>query len=203
MSRVGIPASPAGTGGALDDAPQHITAAETGGPSPIMSGAPEPSTAGPDPASPRAPVPNGRSDRIDAISVRRIGPDEVAAVFPLMRQLHQHLTTELFAGRMNELAGSGFELFAAHDGQRIVGLAGGRVLVTLSRGAHYYLDDLVVDERVRGQGIGRLLVAHVEAQARARGLGIVRLHSRPDVLGFYVREGYAPGASSYILKHLD
>jgi GNAT superfamily N-acetyltransferase len=47
------------------------------------------------------------------------------------------------------------------------------------------LDLLFVADGAQGRGIGRLLVAHMEAEARAAGLGRVRVVSHPPAEGFY------------------
>ncbi|MFD3502544.1 GNAT family N-acetyltransferase [Streptomyces sp. NPDC058678] len=47
------------------------------------------------------------------------------------------------------------------------------------------LDLMFVADGVQGRGIGRLLVAHMKAQARAAGLDHVRVVSHPPAEGFY------------------
>ncbi|MGV9943282.1 GNAT family N-acetyltransferase [Streptomyces sp. NPDC003401] len=59
------------------------------------------------------------------------------------------------------------------------------------------LDLLFVADEAQGRGIGRLLVAHMRAEARAAGLDRVRVVSHPPAEGFYrsvgaVRTGTAP-----------
>lgn len=47
------------------------------------------------------------------------------------------------------------------------------------------LDLLFVADEAQGRGIGRLLVAHMESEARAAGLDRVRVVSHPPAEGFY------------------
>ncbi|MFH9861929.1 GNAT family N-acetyltransferase [Streptomyces sp. NPDC017202] len=59
------------------------------------------------------------------------------------------------------------------------------------------LDLLFVADEAQGRGIGRLLVAHLRAEARAAGLDRVRVVAHPPAEGFYrsmgaVRTGTAP-----------
>ncbi|MER5475874.1 GNAT family N-acetyltransferase [Streptomyces sp. NPDC002734] len=59
------------------------------------------------------------------------------------------------------------------------------------------LDLLFVADEAQGRGIGRLLVAHMEAEARAAGLDRVEVVSHPPAEDFYrlvgaVRTGTAP-----------
>ncbi|MFF3484661.1 GNAT family N-acetyltransferase [Streptomyces sp. NPDC002701] len=47
------------------------------------------------------------------------------------------------------------------------------------------LDLLFVADRAQGRGVGRLLVAHMESEARAAGIDRVRVVSHPPAEGFY------------------
>ncbi|WP_330172885.1 GNAT family N-acetyltransferase [Streptomyces sp. NBC_01498] len=47
------------------------------------------------------------------------------------------------------------------------------------------LDLMFVADAAQGQGVGRLLVAHMTGEARAAGLGAVRVVSHPPAEGFY------------------
>ncbi|MYW18687.1 GNAT family N-acetyltransferase [Streptomyces sp. SID2955] len=51
------------------------------------------------------------------------------------------------------------------------------------------LDLLFVADEAQGQGIGRLLVAHMQSEARAAGLDRVRVISHVPAAGFYHRAG--------------
>ncbi|MGW4273096.1 GNAT family N-acetyltransferase [Streptomyces seoulensis] len=51
------------------------------------------------------------------------------------------------------------------------------------------LDLLFVADEAQGRGIGRLLVAHMESEARAAGLHRVKVVSHPPAEGFYDRVG--------------
>ncbi len=50
-----------------------------------------------------------------------------------------------------------------------------------------------------GTGLGRQVVAYLEAQARAAGLTEIFLHSREAAVGFYTRQGYALEGPSHTL----
>ncbi|MFI6935362.1 GNAT family N-acetyltransferase [Streptomyces sp. NPDC050287] len=54
------------------------------------------------------------------------------------------------------------------------------------------LDLLFVADGAQGRGLGRLLVAHMESEARAAGLDRVRVVSHPPAEGFYRTVGAVP-----------
>jgi GNAT superfamily N-acetyltransferase len=54
------------------------------------------------------------------------------------------------------------------------------------------VENVITAERVRGQGVGRLVFAALERFARERGCSYIQLTtSRPDAHGFYEAVGYS------------
>ena len=71
------------------------------------------------------------------------------------------------------------ELWIAQEGDRIVGMA----TLTLSKriqGELARLEDVVVDERQRGKGLGKLLCQKIIERAKERGADSIHLTSRPE-----------------------
>ncbi|MDC7122023.1 GNAT family N-acetyltransferase [Cellulomonas fimi] len=91
-------------------------------------------------------------------------------------------------------------LVAEHDG-RVVGLAVAHEHVALNAdGPVVWLEEIVVDEAVRRGGVGRALVASVEAWAQAQGARHVALATR-RAIAFYRALGYTETAP-YVRKQL-
>lgn len=85
------------------------------------------------------------------------------------------------------------ELFVVREGARIVAAA---TLVTfpLPSGLRGHVDDVVVDESMRGRGIARSLLVHITDLATTRGLRTLDLTSRPSresALRLYESVGFA------------
>lgn len=130
----------------------------------------------------------------------RIEPSAWAQAFPLIRQLRTALDEVEFLQRVRRQSHGGYELVGAYRDGRLIGVMGMRPVHTLARGPHLHVDDLVVDEAVRGSGAGRALMAYAEADARARGMGAVFLDARPDAIPFYEREQYTLHAAPSMRK---
>lgn len=124
------------------------------------------------------------------IAVRRIEPAAWAQAFPLIAQL-RNLDEQEFLRRVRRQSHSGYELVGAYKDGVLIGVMGIRPVHTLARGPHLHVDDLVVDQAVRGSGAGRALMAYAEADALAREMGAVFLDARPDAVAFYERGQYA------------
>ncbi len=117
-----------------------------------------------------------------------------AEVLQVLRELRPHLTAESFAAVYAEGHPQGLRFTAAYDGDRCVGVAGWRVLACTVAIRKLYVDDLVTAEGSRSGGVGRALLAELEARARATGCTLIDLDSavhRFDAHRFYLRERMA------------
>jgi len=116
-------------------------------------------------------------------SVRLAQPQDLATVTRLMAGFRDHLglaapsDAEMASGVERLLADADTEfLLAAADGAEPAGVAQLRFRYGIWRaGGDCLLEDLFVDERARGAGLGRALVAATLERARARGCRRVEL----------------------------
>jgi ribosomal protein S18 acetylase RimI-like enzyme len=125
-------------------------------------------------------------------------PADLAACFPVMQMLRPHLTgaPELVERVQRQMA-QGYCLLAAWRGDAVVGAAGYRMQENLIRGRFCYVDDLVVTETERRNGLGAKLLDAVAIEARAAGSQRLTLDTALDnLLGqrFYFRYGMLPAS---------
>ncbi len=92
------------------------------------------------------------------------------------------------------VAESGDTLFAAYEGQRLVGV----VMLRPDGADSVKLRQMAVSEDSRGQRIGEQLVAAFEARARELGVHHIGLAARKTAIGFYERLGYACDGEEFI-----
>ena len=125
------------------------------------------------------------------ITFRELRTDaEIAFAFPLMSALRDRIRAETFVDEVRRQQCQGYELVGAFDDAALVALAGVRRSHTLSRGEHLFVDDLVTDERVRGQGHGAAVLRWVAARAASEGIALLYLDSRTSARGFYDKTGF-------------
>jgi len=128
-------------------------------------------------------------------TIRRATPEDAAAVAELSRQLGYPVPTATVAARLARLVGRDDQvvLAAVDEAGQVSGWihAAEQDLVEAERRCEIL--GLVVDQRLRRSGIGRRLVAEVEAWAAGRGLlemsvrsNLARVESHP----FYEGQGY-------------
>ena len=120
---------------------------------------------------------------------------DIAAAFPLMHALRERLTADTFVDVVRAQQRGGYVLAGGFAGGKLVTLAGFRDGMTLSRGPHLFVDDLVTDSAAQGKGYGQEMIAWLRRTAAERGLPVLWLDSRATAKGFYERCGFTMNTS--------
>jgi ribosomal protein S18 acetylase RimI-like enzyme len=133
---------------------------------------------------------------IEVILLREVSDEDVTAINRLLPQLSKS-APPLDAGSVQQLATwNGNSLLVARAAGEIVGML---TLVTfpIPTGLRAWIEDVVVDESARGQGVGAALTREAVRLAQAAGARTVDLTSRPsrepanrlyERLGFQLRD---------------
>jgi len=139
--------------------------------------------------------------------IRSATRDDADAIFGLLRQLDKGDAPERAAfdaafGAAVRDTDDHVLLVAAAPSERVVGYA----FTTLARlfhtnGMAAHLQELVVDERFRGQRVGTFLVSAVERECRARGVRQLTVASRRGA-AFYEGLDYRSTAD-FLKKNFD
>ncbi len=131
-------------------------------------------------------------------------PGELEIVFPVMKELRPHLTFLRYVELTQEAAKrDGYEILAVFDQDKCVGAMGYRILFDFVHGKHLYVDDLVITESCRSQGLGAKLLQYAEDIAREHRCEVLRLCTGIENQAgkrFYDREGWALRAVVYKKK---
>ena len=127
------------------------------------------------------------------VVVRSCAPSEVAVVHGLIVELARYERAEQEVALavetlQSDMAQGRFECFVAEASGQIVGMALHHARYSTWKGLTWYLEDLVVTEPWRGQGVGRSLFLAVAAHARsvnAKRLEWQVLDWNEPAIGFY------------------
>lgn len=128
---------------------------------------------------------------------------EMRLIYCIIHQLRDNLTIDEFLQRVMIAKRTGYRLFYALVDQRVMGAIGVRILDDLCWGHHLYVHDLVVDESLRSQGIGKVLMKYAEGLANSESCEYIRLASgisRAKAHKFYESLGYRKTRFSFTLK---
>lgn len=126
-------------------------------------------------------------------ALRRAGPDDAAAIETLVAAAYRPYTPLLGRTPMPMLTDYAIgvrerDVWILATGAAIVG-----VLDLVAHADHLWIDNLAIDPVWQGRGLGRRLLLHAEAEARARDLPEVRLLTNEHYhrnLAIYAAFGY-------------
>ncbi len=117
---------------------------------------------------------------------------EIAACYPVMRELRPHIPGEEFLSRIRNQERAGYRLAYLQERDGVVAIAGFRVIENLAWGRFLYVDDLVTLSGHRSKGHGTVLLSWLRERAAKEGCDQLHLDSgtqRKDAHRFYEREG--------------
>ncbi|MBI3805255.1 MAG: GNAT family N-acetyltransferase [Nitrospirae bacterium] len=117
---------------------------------------------------------------------------EIAACYPVMRELRPHVGEDVFLARVRAQEWSGYRLAYIEKGDDPVAVAGFRFSENLAYGRFLYVDDLVTRSTDRSHGYGATLLSWLVALAEKEGCAQLHLDSgvqRKEAHRFYEREG--------------
>lgn len=130
-----------------------------------------------------------------SLTVRQAGHGDAAAIAPLVTQLgYPSAATEVEARMARLKDHPDIRAYVAEQDGRAVGIIGVMVFPAFHRdGLHGYITALVVDEKLRGSGVGGALLDAAEAWFAERGVKRVNLTTalhREAAHSFYEKRGY-------------
>lgn len=117
---------------------------------------------------------------------------DIERCFSVMLQLRPKLSMDTFVRQVREQHSENYALaFLQKDGTAVA-VAGFRIHSCLAVGRFLYVDDLVTDEAMRGEGFGSTLFDWLVSYARERGCRAIQLDSgtqRFEAHRFYLVKG--------------
>ncbi len=120
--------------------------------------------------------------------------EQIAACFPVMKQLRTELREDTFVATVRSMQGEGFRLAFLTSDSIVVAVAGFYICHKLSvNGKSLYVYDLVTDDRHRSLDFGKRLMDDLKELARARDCETIELDSgvqRFAAHRFYLRERF-------------
>lgn len=128
------------------------------------------------------------------ISLREIIPEDAAAVTVLSGQLGYIISEEQTLKNINAIIESNTStaFVAAHE-KEVIGWTSISYNIQLESSPSAELRGLVVDDRYRKNGIGKMLVEKAKEWGREKGVGLLRLRcnvKRTETHLFYLRLGF-------------
>lgn len=145
------------------------------------------------------------SQTTTSLVVRRVSPEDTAAIVELSGQLGYEISIEAVTERIRTLTArpASQVAFVACLNAEVVGWIETVIEHHLQSPPHGMITGLVVRDDVRGLGVGKRLCAEVEAWTRSNGIALLRVTSRMTrerAHRFYLREGFTQTKTSAVFE---
>lgn len=128
------------------------------------------------------------------VRIKSAVPGDCAALVRLIDQLGYHASEAQVAERLGRIEADGTQVLVAELEGRVVGCLSTSMMRVLHRPKPVgRISMMVVDEALRGQGVGKALVRAAERVLHDAGCGLVEVTShlrRTGAHAFYERLGY-------------
>jgi GNAT superfamily N-acetyltransferase len=128
------------------------------------------------------------------ITIREAISEDVPAITLLSHQLGYPVSADQTLQNITALKQSGsHEVFVAVDQQQVVGWAGVSYNISVESLPVCEIHGLVVDERYRSKGIGKLFIERAKVWSSDKGVGKLRLRcnvKRDGAHRFYINAGF-------------
>ncbi len=121
-------------------------------------------------------------------------PEEFEQYFELRWRILRKPWNEPRGSEVDEQEEDSYHIMAL-DENRIAGIA----RLQFTEPGITQLRYMAVDELYQSQGIGRLIMTHMESYAKQQSALQLFLHARENALGFYQKLGYQTIGKSYLL----
>jgi len=130
-------------------------------------------------------------------TIREAKPDDYYAHVELYQQLStldaDTITQEMYTDFLNSL-NHNHKIFVLYDAEanQVIGtgtlLIEQKIIHNMNRVGH--IEDIVIDSRYRGNGLGKLIVQFITRFAKARGCYKVILNCSDENIEFYEKNGF-------------
>jgi GNAT superfamily N-acetyltransferase len=128
--------------------------------------------------------------------------EEMLKHIEVLNELYPSLTLEAYSNDLREmLPNNNYFQVAAFDGELCVGITGIWIGTKLWCGKYLEIDNLVVSEKYRSAGVGKLLFNRAEEIAKQNGCSMMALDSYTvnfQAHKFFYNEGFVPKGFHFI-----
>ena len=125
------------------------------------------------------------------------------AQFSLMKQLTKKLKKSHYKHMLKDMLAHGYRMAGVFEEGKCVGLSGFWISTKIYSGKYVELDNVVMDEKHRSKGIGKMLSDWIIAEAKKQGCKTAMLDAYVENSAghkFYLREGYRIRGFHFIKK---
>jgi GNAT superfamily N-acetyltransferase len=126
---------------------------------------------------------------------------EMLAQLSVLNELYPNLTLDEYAVELDEMLPHRYGQVAVYDENECIAISGFWIGNKLWVGKYLELDNIIVREKYRSQGVGKLMFDFLEKKAKEQQCNMLSLDSYTNNFSahkFFYNEGFAPRGFHFI-----
>jgi GNAT superfamily N-acetyltransferase len=130
-----------------------------------------------------------------------VDKEEMLKFLPVLNELYPSLTMDEYSKELDEMLPHRYGQVAVFDEDSCIAICGFWIGNKLWVGKYLELDNIVVREKYRSQGVGKLMFDFLEKKAQEQQCNMLSLDSYTNNFHahkFFYNEGYAPRGFHFI-----
>ena len=127
------------------------------------------------------------------IAIRELTTEELPTILPLIEQLNPHADPAELRRKLSVMIPLNYHCIGAYLDGVLIGVSGFWLGTRFWSGEYIDIDNVIVDEAHRSQGIGEQMIAWLEHYGTQRGCKMAMLDcyvTKHAAHRFYIRQGY-------------
>jgi len=127
--------------------------------------------------------------------------EAMLGTFGVLKELYPSLSKEEYQNELNFMIQHNYSQIAVVEDGLCLGVSGVWIGSKLWCGRYLEIDNIVVSEKVRSQGVGQAMVEYLEKKARDLGCGMMALDSYTTNFHahkFFYNQGFSPKGFHFI-----
>lgn len=127
--------------------------------------------------------------------------EEMMTTYEVLTELYPSLTKEEYVSELNFMSQHNYTQVVVMENEHVLGLSGIWFGNKLWCGKYLEIDNIIVSEKIRSQGVGKLLVEFIEEKAKSLGCNMMALDSYTTNFKahkFFYNQGFSPKGFHFI-----
>ncbi len=129
------------------------------------------------------------------------GVEEMMASYEVLTELYPSLTREEYVNELTFMIQHNYTQVVVMENERCLGVSGVWIGNKLWCGKYLEIDNIIVSEKIRSKGVGKLIIDYLEEKAKSLGCNMMALDSYTTNFKahkFFYNQGFSPKGFHFI-----
>jgi GNAT superfamily N-acetyltransferase len=127
--------------------------------------------------------------------------EEMLATYEVLTELYPSLTKEEYTNELTFMIQHNYTQVVVMENEQCLGLSGVWIGNKLWCGKYLEIDNIIVSEKIRSKGVGKMIVNYLEEKAKSLGCNMMALDSYTNNFKahkFFYNQGFSPKGFHFI-----